>query len=52
MDGLKKGMEAKMDGMEAGWKLRWMIWKKMKDNMENMKSYLQEDMEDLAKLIQ
>ena len=45
MDGLKKGMEAKMDGMEAK-------MDDMKDNMENMKNDLKADMEGLTNLIQ
>ena len=46
MDGLKKGMETKMDDMEAK------IDEKMKDNMEDMKNDLKADMEGLTKLIQ
>ena len=42
MEVLKKGMEAKMDGMEAG----------MEAKMENMKNDIKADMEGLTKLIQ
>ena len=42
MDGLKNGMESKMDDIEA----------KMKGNMEYLKNGLKADMEGLTKLLQ
>ena len=48
MDGLNNGMEAKMDGMEAKMDaMEAMIDEKMKDNMEDMKNDLKAYMEDL-----
>ena len=49
MEVLKKGVEAKMDGMEVGMEAKI---DDMKDNMENMKNDLKTDIEGLTKLIQ
>ena len=53
IDGLKKGMEANMDGMEAKMDdMEAKIHEKMKDNKEDMKNDIKEYMEGLTKLIQ